>query len=157
MKIPRTLTVLVTAASLTLGGVVACGDNDDMIEVAEYEDCDVEDQATRELDCGYWQHPGGIDVATADYQVANDWVWIWFAWVVIGQTSKAPAAWVPPRGVKPSIKIVRMPKSKVCALAAAPRPPAPAPRVNNPAPARPNTNTAPKNTLKPQVLPPRGC
>lgn len=168
----RIITASLLGASLAAGLVTVVGCSDDTVEVAEYEDCDVEDQQKHETDCGYWQHPLGADVAVADRQFNNDWVWVWFPWVVLGQASHAPAYWTPPRGVKPPTRIVRVPKRKACSMTlitdvlvvpAPPRPPsipkAPAPKapVNNP----PKVNQ-PAKPAKPYVPPkpgvrPAGC
>lgn len=108
MNVARVIAAATVGATLVLGGAVACSNQygDETVAVEEYEDCDTEDQAKKEDDCGYWQHPGGADVAVADHQMTAEWVWIWFPWVVIGRTSRPPAAWMPPTGVKPPVKIV---------------------------------------------------
>ena len=166
----RLITAAMLGASLTAGLVTVVGCSDDTVEVAEYEDCDVEDQQKHETDCGYWQHPLGADVAVADHQMDSTWVWIWYPWVVPGRTSHAPAAWAPPRGIKPPMRTVRKPKSQVCSMSlvtdvlVAPAPPKPpAPRVNNPAPKPPVSNPPKVNQpAKPYVPPkpgvrPAGC
>lgn len=153
----RTVTTLALIAALAAGGTVtaACSDEEEMVTTSEYEDCDPEDQGKKEDDCGYWQKGSEVHVGA---QPDMTWFWIWYTWVVIGQTSRPPANWAPPRGVKPPMRTIQVPKSKVCAMAAPapPRPPAPAPRVNtpprvnNPAPKAPVN----KNPAQPR---PRGC
>lgn len=165
MNISRVITTATVGTALLLGGTVACADNgDETVEVAEYDDCDTNDQGPppflkREDDCGYWRHPDGDDVAVADHQFASDWVWVWFVWVVLGQNSKPWSFWAPPKGINPPTKIVRVPKRKACAMGitdvlVAPAPPKPpAPKAPAPAP-KINTNTQPKQQPK-QYTPPK--
>lgn len=105
---------VITATAFVLGSAVACTNSDDDILVTEYDVCTVEAQQVKGDECGYWQHPDGSDVAVADHQYASDWAWIWFPWVVLGKTSHAPVAWLPPIGVEPPTHVVSTPKSVAC-------------------------------------------
>ena len=145
----RLITAAMIGTSLAAGtALVACGSpDDDTVEVAEYEDCDAEDKAKREDDCGYWQKGTQYFVGA---QPDSTWIFIYYSWVLQGLT-RPPAGWVPPRGVTPRTRVVTRPKSKVCSMSlvtdvlvapAPPRPPAPAPA--RPAPARPPANNPPK-------------
>jgi hypothetical protein len=145
VKLRRTLVALVTAATIPLGAtLVACGNNpeDEYATTTVAEDCDVEDQANREDDCGYWTKNGENRVGARPNVT---WLWVWYAWVVTGRTSAPPAGWTAPRGVKFPTKTVRV-NRKNCALGVlapvAPRPAQPAPQ-----PARPggNVNRPPAN------------
>lgn len=162
MNVVRVITATTVGAALVLGGTVACGGqyDDETVTVEEYEDCDVEDQQKHETDCGYWQHPGGADVAVADHQMDASWVWIWYPWVIPGRTSRPPVAWRPPTGIKPPVRIVKRPKSQACSMAfvtdvlvapVPPKPPAPKAPVNNP----PKVNQ-PAKPAKPGIRP-AGC
>lgn len=160
MKITSLLGTAALGASIALGGAAACAVGDDTVEVAEYDACDLEDQAHKEDECGYWQKGTQYYVGA---QPDFSWVWIWYSFVTIGRHSVPYAGWIPPKGVPtPPVKIVQRPKSKVCAMAPQPpRPPAPAPKVNNPAPAKPPVNV-PKQPAKPYTPPkpgarPAGC
>ena len=82
----------VLGAGIALGAA-GCGGN------PQYEDCEVSDQEAREADCGYWQN-------TSDGYFLRDGlvdgaVWTWWSWVIVGQSSFAPADWKPPHGLKP--------------------------------------------------------
>lgn len=163
MNIPRITTALTVVGALVAGSVLtACNDDgSETVAVEKYEDCDTEDQGPpphlkREADCGYWQNAAGQVHVGA--QPDMTWFWVWYSWVILGQLSRPHAGWVPPKGVKPPVKIVQVPKRKLCTIGefthvlvapAPPKPPAPKP----PAP-KVNTNTgggtAPKNNTVPK-------
>ena len=160
----RVITAAMLGASLAAGTTLtAC--TEDTVEVAEYEDCDAEDKRNNEDDCGYWQKGSEYRVGA---QPDSTWIFIYYSWVLQGLT-RPPAGWIPPHGLKPPTRIVQRPKSKVCAMSATsalvapnpPRPPAPAPRVNQPAP-RVNNNPPKQQPAKPYTPPkpgvrPAGC
>ena len=160
----RRLTIAGTvAAALAVGStLVACGTEYTTATVAE--DCDVEDQEAREDDCGYWQHSAG-DLYRTGAQPGVDWFWIWYTWVVVGQTSTPPAGWRAPHNLKHPTKTVRVDR-KNCALGAgelriAPPPPARPPVVNPPAVRPPaggggNPAPAPAKPKPPAYKPPAG-
>lgn len=104
MNVTRVITATTVGAALVLGSTVACADqSDETVAVEEYEDCDPEDQAKKEDDCGYWQKGSEVRIGA---QPDMTWLWIWYSFVVMGQVSRPHAGWVPPRGVKPPVKIV---------------------------------------------------
>lgn len=87
----RKLVVALVAATLPLGGTVACARG-------SYEDCEVSDQEARESDCGYWTLNG---VNRSGGQPGADWVWVFFTWVDLGRASRPHKDWKPPKGTNP--------------------------------------------------------
>lgn len=166
MKLRRAILGGVAALLIPLGGtLVACGDSgeDDYATATVAEDCDYpDDQANREDDCGYWESPDDTQHRMGS-QPAADWLWVWYAWVIVGRTSTPPAGWKPPYGLRHPTKVVRV-NRKNCALGQsqtfqlalkpgwpapapvrqAPPPPRPAPPAPPPAPRPPAVNNAPK-------------
>lgn len=72
--------------------------------VAEYEDCDTEDQYNREDDCGYWNYNGLFYVGALPGPGA---LWYYWSWVVPGQTSWAPIGWKAPYNLKAPVASVK--------------------------------------------------
>lgn len=87
----RKLVVALIAATLPLGGALACAR-------PGYEDCEVSDQEAREPDCGYWTLNG---VNRSGGQPGSDWVWVFFNWVNLGSDSRPHKDWKPPKGTNP--------------------------------------------------------
>jgi hypothetical protein len=110
---------LIPAAALLLA-LTACGGTGEASQV----ECDLEDQATYSADCGHW----------------DDGTFIFWYWVVLGQTSYGPAL-TPPAGARtqrPVILPARPPvktQPKPPAAVQPPKPPAAPPKA--PPPARP--------------------
>lgn len=147
---------LIAIAVLVAGILVSCGGEETHKETV-YEDCDTGDQNEKDDDCGYWQK--GSEVRMGG-QPDMTWLWVWYTWVVVGQSSHPHSGWVPPRGVVPPTRVIVVKGTRKCAMAPAPpRPPAPArPAPARPAPAKP----APQKANKPPVnqapgSQPRGC
>lgn len=158
MRRTRILAAGIIATTMALWGAVACGDDTEQVAVTEYEDCDTGDQDRKEDDCGYWQK--GTEYRTGG-QPDLTWVWIWFAWVHLGQPSRPPAGWHPPKGVPapPTRTVYRtQPKNRPCALGPAPAPPRPpAPAVRAPAPPRAPAGNAPKPAQPKRPAQKGGC
>lgn len=96
-KLVRLTALGVFGVGLALGGVAGCAQGSDDYVVAEYEDCDVEDQQNREDDCGYWAYNGLFYVGRMPGQGA---IWHYWNWVTPGRTSWAPVGWTAPHGLK---------------------------------------------------------
>lgn len=130
------LAALAATALLALGSLTGCGDEgQEAPATVEYaaEDCDPEDLAGYEQDCGYWDG------------VSGDFI-LWY-WVIPGLGGTAPAGWDASRNVPQSGTLTRPANAKLVPPKAtqpkppgAPAPKAPAPRVVAPAPAAPRVN-----------------
>jgi hypothetical protein len=138
--------VCAAAAAVMVGGVLAaCGSIERAeLPAAERVDCDREDLAKHEPDCGYWDASGHF--------------WVWY-WVNPMSGGVAPYGWhpAPPPGAStrrpPNAKTGGKPSVQAPPGPAIPRPPAgtaarPAP------PAGTVRNPAPKPPAPPKVNPP---
>jgi hypothetical protein len=83
-KIATRLGAAALGVALLAGGLTGCSWPSEE-ETYEAIECDVDDQKERDDDCGYADAGG---------------VWIWYAWVVLGQRSFSPYGWTPPEGVQ---------------------------------------------------------